>query len=196
MTQPARKPALRTRQNPAGNVIDFTAQLFGLKSREAALKLADDVGITYGNRARDSPKSGKKSLVKEKGKSPETDWETERARLTKAYLDYRTLILEWKECYAPKTPEEEWDGHFVTALRELSIVEYYLEILLFGDEEDKKCSSRKKEPMLSDSITVRTQERRCRRKSTGCWLQKSDSRKFDKQRRIWIPINMEIMNKW
>ena len=101
LTQPARKPALRTRQNPAGNVIDFTAQLFGLKSREAALKLADDFGITYGNRARDSPKSGKKSLVKEKGKSPETDWETERARLTKAYLDYRTLILEWKECYAP-----------------------------------------------------------------------------------------------
>ena len=152
-----------------GDVIDFTAQLFGLKSREAALKLADDFGISYGNRARDSPKSGKKSLVKEKEKTSETDWKTEYARFTKAYLDYRSLLLEWKECYAPKTPEEEWDGHFVTALRELSIVEYYLEILLFGDEEDKKCSSRKKEPMLSDSITVRTQERRCRRKLTGCW---------------------------
>ena len=121
-----------------GDVIDFTAQLFGLKSREAALKLADDFGISYGNRARDSPKIGKKSLVKEKGKTPETDWNTEYARLTKAYLDYRSLLLEWKECYAPKTPEEEWDGHFVTVLRELSIVEYYLDILLFGDEEDKK----------------------------------------------------------
>lgn len=121
-----------------GDVIDFTAQLFGLKSREAALKLADDFGISYGNRARDSPKIGKKSLVKEKGKAPETDWKTECARFTKAYLDYRSLLLEWKECYAPKTPEEEWDGHFVTALRELGIVEYYLDILLFGDEEDKK----------------------------------------------------------
>ena len=48
-----------------GDVIDFTAQLFGLKSREAALKLADDFGISYGNRAKASPKSGKKSLVKE-----------------------------------------------------------------------------------------------------------------------------------
>ena len=85
-----------------------------------------------------SPKIGKKSLVREKGKTPETDWKTECARFTKAYLDYRTLLLEWKECYAPKTPEEEWDGHFGTALRELSIVEYYLDILLFGDEEDKK----------------------------------------------------------
>lgn len=73
-----------------------------------------------------------------KRKVSETDWKTECARLTKAYLDYRTLLLEWKECYAPKTPEEEWDGHFGTALRELSIVEYYLDILLFGDEEDKK----------------------------------------------------------
>ena len=68
-----------------GDVIDFTAQLFGLKSREAALKLADDFGISYGNRARDSPKIGKKSLVKEKGKTPETDWKTECARFTKAY---------------------------------------------------------------------------------------------------------------
>lgn len=76
--------------------------------------------------------------MKEKGKAPETDWKTECARFTKAYLDYRTLLLEWKECYAPKTPEEEWDGHFGTALRELSIVEYYLDILLFGDEKDKK----------------------------------------------------------
>ena len=76
--------------------------------------------------------------MKEKGKAPETDWKTECARFTKAYLDYRSLLLEWKECYAPKTPEEEWDGHFVTVLRELSIVEYYLDILLFGDEEDKK----------------------------------------------------------
>lgn len=102
------------------------------------MKLADDFGISYGNRARDSPKSGKKSLVKEKRKAPETDWKTECARFTKAYLDYRTLLLEWKVCYEPKTPEEEWDGHVVTALKELSVVEYYLDILLFGDEEDKK----------------------------------------------------------
>lgn len=48
-----------------GDVINFTARLFRLKSRETALKLADDFGISYGNRARDSPKSGK-SLGNEK----------------------------------------------------------------------------------------------------------------------------------
>ena len=120
-----------------GDVIDFTAQLFGLKSREAALKLADDFGISYGNRARDSPKSGKKSLVKERGKVSETDWKTECARLTKAYLDYRTLLLEWKECYAPKTPEEEWKAEFIEACQQTEKINYYLDLLVFGELQDR-----------------------------------------------------------
>ena len=120
-----------------GDVIDFTAQLFGLKSREAALKLADDFGISYGNRARDSPKSGKKSLVKERGKVSETDWKTECARLTKAYLDYRTLLLEWKECYAPKTPEEEWKAEFIEACQQIEKINYDLDLLVFGELQDR-----------------------------------------------------------
>ena len=140
-----------------GDVVDFTAQLFGLKSREAALKLADDFGISYGNRARDSPSNGKKSPVKVRGETSETDWKTECVRYTKAYLDYHTLLLKWKECYAPKTPEEEWDEHFVTALKELSIVEYYLDILLFGDEWDKKIMVQEKRK------EVERIERECRK---------------------------------
>ena len=120
-----------------GDVIDFTAQLFGVKSREAALKLADDFGISYGNRARDSPKSGKKSLVKEKEKTSETDWKTEYARLTKAYLDYRSLLLEWKECYAPKTPEEEWKAEFIEACQQIEKINYYLDLLVFGELQDR-----------------------------------------------------------
>ena len=149
-----------------GDVIDFTAQLFGLRSREAALKLADDFGISYENRGRDSPKNGKKSPVKEKRITPETDWKTECVRYTKAYLNYRTLLLEWKECYAPKTQEEEWNEHFVTALRELSIVEYYLDILLFGDEWDKKALLQEKRK------EVERIEQECRKNirhgETGC----------------------------
>ena len=67
-----------------GDVIDFTAQLFGLKSREAALKLADDFWISYGNRARDSPKSGKKSLVKEKGRGSRNRLENRMCQIYKS----------------------------------------------------------------------------------------------------------------
>lgn len=42
-----------------GDVIDFTAQLFGLKSREAALKLADDFGSPMGTGQGILPKVGK-----------------------------------------------------------------------------------------------------------------------------------------
>lgn len=50
-----------------GDVIDFTAQLFGLRSREAALKLADDFGISYENREGILPKMGKSLRLKKKG---------------------------------------------------------------------------------------------------------------------------------
>lgn len=39
--------------------------------------------------------------------------------------------------FAPKSLEEEWDKNFVEALKYLTIVEYYLDLLLFGEEEEK-----------------------------------------------------------
>ena len=41
------------------------------------------------------------------------------------------MFLDWKKQYAPKNPKEEWNERFVEALRELSYVEYVLDILLF-----------------------------------------------------------------
>lgn len=119
-----------------GDVIDFTSHLFKLNSKEAALKLADDFGISYESRKRNSPEIGKKPLINRN--ISKAEWKTECVRYIKLFLDYRSLLQDWKNIYTPKTQEEEWDGHFVTALNELSIVEYYLDILLFGDEWEKK----------------------------------------------------------
>ncbi|WP_330625528.1 CHC2 zinc finger domain-containing protein [Sellimonas caecigallum] len=119
-----------------GDVIDFTARLFGLTPKEAALKLADDFGIPYGSR--EKPPKARKISSLARNDIPKADWETECVRYVKLFLDYRALLFDWKNRYVPKTKEEEWDGHFVTALKELSVVEYYLDILLFGDEWEKK----------------------------------------------------------
>ena len=62
----------------------------------------------------------------------------------RAYLDYRSLLLEWKEQYAPETWKEEWHEKFMTALRELTVIEYYLDILLFGERADKEALVREK----------------------------------------------------
>ena len=119
-----------------GDAIDFTAQLFGIGLKEAAQKLADDFGIAYTNR-----KDGferKPIPVKKPEPTPEEKWQSEYLRCLRAYLDYRSLLLDWKVQYAPKNREEEWDKRFMTALRELTTVEYYLDTLLFGDQAEKE----------------------------------------------------------
>lgn len=114
-----------------GDAIDFTAQLFGLGLRDAAMKLADDFGINYSARGRDSLASRRNILVRKPEPTPEEQWEKEYMRCLKAYLDYRIMLLEWKEKYRPKTRTEEWNDRFTTALRELVIVNYYLDGLVF-----------------------------------------------------------------
>lgn len=64
--------------------------------------------------------------------------EQEYIECVRAMLDYRILLRKWKKEFAPKSPEEEWDEKFVEALKYLTIVEYYLDLLLFGEEEEKE----------------------------------------------------------
>lgn len=123
-----------------GDAIDFTAQLFGLGLRDAAQKLSDDFGIIHSGRA--SPK--KQVVMKKPEVTPEEKWQAEYLRCLRAYLDYKSLLLDWKEKYAPRNRYEEWDDRFITALRELTVVEYYLDTLLFGDQADKEFIVREK----------------------------------------------------
>lgn len=125
-----------------GDAVDFTAQLFGIGLRDAAIKLADDFGIAYSNRGRDSPK--KQTVIKKKEAIPEEKWQAEYLKCLRTYLDYKSLLLDWKEQYAPRNRYEEWDDRFITALRELTVVEYYLDTLLFGDQADKEFIVREK----------------------------------------------------
>ena len=140
-----------------GDAIDFTAQLFGLGLRDAAMKLADDFGINYSARGRDSLPSRSNILVRKPEPTPEEQWEKEYMRCLKAYLDYRIMLLEWKEKYRPKTRTEEWNDRFTTALRELVIVNYYLDTLLFGEPADKETIVREKREEIENI------ERKCKR---------------------------------
>lgn len=127
-----------------GDAIDFTAQLFDIGLKDAAMKLADDFGIPYSGRDRGSPQNRRSVSAKKPEPTPEELWQKKHLRCLRAYLDYLSLLLEWKEQYAPKTRTEEWHEKFMTALRELSVVEYYLDILLFGDRADKEALVKEK----------------------------------------------------
>ena len=120
-----------------GDVIDFTAQLFGLSLKEAALKLAADFGIQISGTDRQKTKK-QRNISKSK---PEDHLvkseEQEYIECVRVMLNYRILLRKWKKEFAPKSTEEKWDEKFVEALKYLTIVEYYLDLLLFGEEEEK-----------------------------------------------------------
>lgn len=116
-----------------GDVIDFTAKLYGLEVKEAAVKLADDFGIIYDNQGRASPKeSVRRKLAQEKQSGQE------ERDCYRVLCDYLHSLYEWKERYAPKPQDSEWNPLFIEALQRTSYVEYLLDTLLFGDTEEKE----------------------------------------------------------
>lgn len=123
-----------------GDVIDFTAQLFGTGKKEAAVKIASDFGISYDD-GRMSESDGKSNAKGRKKKvrrfSPEYRFaETER-RFFRILTDYYHLLCRWREEDAPKTPEEEWGRRFTDSLRDMTLVEYLMDTMLTGTLEEK-----------------------------------------------------------
>ena len=130
-----------------GDVIDFAAQLFRVEPVQAAIKLAEDFAISY-EYARGSPK--KKQPMVEPEKSTAVRPGKELVWFVRTYLAYLNKLKTWKKEFAPKTSEEEWHDKFEHALKEIPIVEYYLDILLFGNEEDKNSLMKEKREELEE----------------------------------------------
>ena len=62
------------------------------------------------------------------------EWERESIRILSDYLH---LLEEWKIRYAPKTPEEEWKAEFIEACQQTEKINYYLDLLVFGELQDR-----------------------------------------------------------
>jgi hypothetical protein len=114
-----------------GDVIDFTAALYGLGKKEAAVQLVSDFGLSYEDR---KPPDKRR---KPKGKSPEIQFREAQARCFRVLADYLHLLERWKVKYAPNQPDGEWHPRFVEALQKISHVEYLLDTLLSGDTEER-----------------------------------------------------------
>jgi hypothetical protein len=108
-----------------GDVIDFTARLFGLRNGEAAQKLAVDFGISRG-----------KPSVLAKLRRYQQQGQDER-RCIRALTDYLHTLQEWKQRYSPATPEEELDPRYAEACNMLDCVEYMTDLLLLGGPEER-----------------------------------------------------------
>lgn len=115
-----------------GDAVDFVSRFFGLPSKEAAMKLADDFSIPYDARR----KSSVRPKIREP--TPEQRYRQEENRCFKVLSDYFHRLKAWKQQHAPKQPEDEWHPLFVEALQRESYIEYLLDVLLYGTSEEKK----------------------------------------------------------
>ena len=117
-----------------GDVIHFTAKLFGLSNKEAARKLANDFGI----RVRKG-RAPNRRILNEKRRLELTAKhfiETEKD-FYNSLTDYFHTLRLWKETFAPRSPDEEWDKKFCEALLNLSKIEYVLDYYLTADLEER-----------------------------------------------------------
>ena len=113
-----------------GDVIDFTAWLFGISTFEAVKKLAADFGIDP-----DKPLSAA-ALAKPRYPMIKAFREDE-LYCHRVLCDYLHLLENWKVRYAPKTPEEPWDERFTEALQMHDYIEYLADVLTVGELEER-----------------------------------------------------------
>ena len=117
-----------------GDVINFTARLFDLNNKEAAEKLAGDFGIEY---EKWKPPDRKTRKEKQKQELRAHRFEETDRLFYSGLTDYYHTLLRWKEDFAPKTPDEEWDDRFCEALQNISIIEYLIDCYLEAGTEEK-----------------------------------------------------------
>ena len=98
----------------SGDVIDFTARLFGIDLKDSAEKLAADFGISA---------ETKQVFIRQNPSRPD------ELRCRRALTAYLHLLKKWKTRYAPKTPEDSLDDRFVESCQQYDHIAGLLEIL-------------------------------------------------------------------
>ena len=83
-----------------GDVIDFTAALYGLGKKEAAVQLAQDFGLSY----EDWKPPGKAKKPKPRQKSPEEQFQEAKSRCFRILADYLHLLTGMEKGICPALP--------------------------------------------------------------------------------------------
>ena len=144
-----------------GDVIDFTARLFGLSLYDAAKKLANDFNIEPLPPGKNAPIQKLPAELSER---------KEEQRVLGLLIDYERLLMKWKEEYAPAMPDKEqtrkvcdatpqnqrergehaqaqrracedpetWDERFCQAIRHQIPVGYAIECLISSEPDKRK----------------------------------------------------------
>lgn len=106
----------------SGDVIDFTARLFGISHKDAAQKLAEDFGI--------NPRPPEQSDIPNCHAEPSQN----RERLCICVLrEYLRHLRIWQLRYRPEKPGDPIHPRFIEAMKMLPTVNHLLDCLLGND---------------------------------------------------------------
>ena len=114
-----------------GDAIDFVAKYYNLSPKDAAMQIADAFGIAYDSSVRSSPKPVRREI------SPMQILEKAKTKTYRVLSDYFHMQKEWERNLRPEHMGE-FDERYVEAVQNLSKVEYQLDTLLWGSEEEKE----------------------------------------------------------
>ena len=106
----------------SGDVIDFTASLFGIRLKDAAEKLAEDFGI--------NPRPPTQSDIHTLHAEPPRDRERLCICVLREYLRYLRI---WQLRYHPERPGDPIHPRFAEAMKALPTVNHFLDCLLGND---------------------------------------------------------------
>ena len=121
-----------------GDVITFAADLFHLSPLEAAKKLAEDFQIPVTQEThRKQSRSKNKEIRKRTLYQTEKKVEQLERECACTLSDYLHLLEEWKVRYTPQSPDDEWADEFAEACQRKEPINYYLDILLYGELQDR-----------------------------------------------------------
>ena len=113
-----------------GDVIDFTARLYGLSPKEAAEKLAQDFGLSY-----DSKAPIRRSYVRQKTEAQVRKEKREHG--WRVLTDYYHLLRKWEADYSPKTPDEDPHPRFLEAVQKKDYTAYLLDTFLDSSTKEQ-----------------------------------------------------------
>ena len=106
----------------SGDVIDFTARLFGISLKDAAEKLAEDFGI--------NPRPPAQSDIPNCHAEPTRDRERLCICVLREYLRYLRIC---QLRYRPEEPGDKFHPRFAEAMKALPTVNHLLDCLLGND---------------------------------------------------------------
>lgn len=102
-----------------------------IKEQATAMQIADEFGIIYDSSVRSPPKPVRRE------KSPMQILEETKTKTYRVLSDYLHLLKEWERNFRPESMEKI-DERYVEAVQNREKVEFQLDTLLWGTEDEKE----------------------------------------------------------